>query len=209
MGMKSPYNPFRVKQNLPFYSILFNVFTDRSKLVESFTKTFKQMKAADLTGEIIKMSPHLKRFTYRFTGDREESNDLLQDTLLKALKYQHRFTEQTNLKGWLFTIMRNTFINGYRKSKKSRTILDNTKDSWQLNISDNHTFHSPHQNFEYEDLWKNVHQLKDELLVPFKMHVSGYKYHEIADHLSIPVGTVKNRIFHARKEIQKKLAGYC
>ena len=162
-----------------------------------------------MIGEIIRMRPDLKRLTYRFTHDQEESNDLLQDTMLKAFTYRHRFTEQTNLKGWLFTIMRNTFINGYRKTKRSKTVLHQTRDSIHLNIADTQMFHSPYQSLSYQDLWRNVHQLKDELLVPFKMHASGYKYHEIAEQMQLPIGTVKNRIFHARKEIQKKLAGYC
>jgi RNA polymerase sigma-70 factor (ECF subfamily) len=150
----------------------------------------------------------LKRFTKKFTSDREESSDLVQDTILKALTYQHKYTSDTNLKGWLFTIMRNTFINNYRKNQLSRTLRDKTKDLYYLNIADQYTFNTPDGSFEYKDILKNVAALKDDLLIPFKMHASGYKYHEIAKHLDVPIGTVKNRIFNARKEIQKKLTGY-
>lgn len=166
------------------------------------------MKTADLTQEIISLRSVLKGFTHRFTRDREESHDLVQDTLLKALMYKDKFREQTNLKGWLFTIMRNTFINNYRKSQRARTSHDGTKELYYLNVEDTHTFSSPSSHFEYDDIWKNVNEVKDEFLIPFKMHTSGYKYNEIAEHLGIPIGTVKNRIFHARKEIQKKLTGY-
>jgi RNA polymerase sigma factor (sigma-70 family) len=166
------------------------------------------MKAADITQEIIKLRPTLKLFTHRFTHDREESHDLVQDTLLKALLYKDKFREQTNLKGWLFTIMRNTFINNYRRNQRSKTSRDDTKESYYLNVEDTHTFNSPEGRFEYFDIWKNVNEIKDEFLIPFKMYTSGYKYNEIADHLHIPIGTVKNRIFHARKDIQKKLVGY-
>jgi RNA polymerase sigma-70 factor (ECF subfamily) len=83
--------------------------------------------------------------------------------------------------------------------------VDTTQDLYYLNVEDDHTFTSPEASFQYEDVWKNVHEIREELLVPFKMHASGYKYHEIAAHLAIPIGTVKNRIFHARKEIQRKL----
>jgi RNA polymerase sigma-70 factor (ECF subfamily) len=147
----------------------------------------------------------LQSFARKFTLNRDESLDLVQDTILKALTYQEKFTEDTNLKGWLFTIMRNTFINNYRKTKRLRTTVDTTQDLYYLNVEDEHTFHSPEANFQYEDVWKNVHEIREELLVPFKMHASGYKYHEIANYLQIPIGTVKNRIFHARKEIQRKL----
>lgn len=166
------------------------------------------METKDFIHQITGLRSTLQSFTRRFTRNTEESHDLVQDTMLKALMYQEKFKEDTNLKGWLFTIMRNTFINNYRKVQRNRTAHDTTKDLFFLNVEDTHTFSSPGSNYEYKDIWKNINELKDELLIPFKMHESGYKYQEIAAHLSIPIGTVKNRIFHARKEIQKKLAGY-
>lgn len=161
-----------------------------------------------LTDQIAAERTHLSKLTRRFTNDREESSDLVQETMLKALLYRDSFRENTNLKAWLFTIMRNTYINSYRKNKRIRTFCDNSKELYFLNVADHHTFSSPESGYEYDDIWKNVHELRDELLTPFKLHTSGYKYHEIADHLEIPIGTVKNRIFQARKEIREKLAGY-
>src|SRR6478609_9646833 len=166
------------------------------------------MSTAELTQQISSMHTVLRAFTRRFTSDREESLDLVQDTILKALTYREKFREDTNLKGWLFTIMRNTFINGYRKTKHEKTSRDITKELYFLNTEDTHTFSGPATNFEYNNIWEHVNSLREELLIPFKMHTSGYKYHEIAEHQNIPIGTVKNRIFHARKEIQKKLTGY-
>jgi RNA polymerase sigma-70 factor (ECF subfamily) len=166
------------------------------------------MTAVELTHQITSLRTALKSFTWRFTHDHEESSDLVQDTILKALMNMDKFTQNENLKGWLFTIMRNTFINTYRKNQRAKTSRDNTKDLYFLNVEDNHTFNCPDTRYEYQDIWKNVNQLRNELLVPFKMYTSGYKYHEIATHLDLPIGTIKNRIFHARKEIQKKLSGY-
>jgi len=166
------------------------------------------MTATDFDLQLATLRPSLRMFTRRFTNDRDESLDLVQDTILKALTYRDKFREDTNLKGWLFTIMRNTFINNYRKNQRAKTSRDNTKELYFLNVEDTHTFNKPEMNFEYKDIWKNIETLRDELLVPFKMHTSGYKYHEISEQLNIPIGTVKNRIFHARKEIQLKLAGY-
>lgn len=163
------------------------------------------MSAHEFDMQLSGLSPTLKAFTRKFTSNREESFDLVQDTILKALTYRDKFREDTNLKGWLFTIMRNTFINNYRKNKRARTSHDDTKDLYYLNVEDTHTFNSPSQRFEYNDMWKQIHSLREELQTPFKMHTSGYKYTEISDHLGIPVGTVKNRIFHARKELQSKL----
>lgn len=164
------------------------------------------MTQVEFTAEITKLRPTLKSFTHRFTYNKEESQDLIQDTLLRALTYRDKFRKDTNLKGWLFTIMRNTYINNYRKAQREKTTHDTSKELYYLNVEDEHTFNRPQESVEFKEIWKNVNSIKDDLLIPFKMHTTGYKYDEIARHLGIPIGTVKNRIFHARKEIQKKLA---
>jgi RNA polymerase sigma-70 factor (ECF subfamily) len=164
------------------------------------------MTQAEFTAEITKLRPTLKSFTHRFTYNKEESQDLIQDTLLRALTYRDKFRKDTNLKGWLFTIMRNTYINNYRKAQREKTTHDTSKELYYLNVEDEHTFNRPQESYEFKEIWKNVNSIKDDLLIPFKMHTTGYKYDEIARHLGIPIGTVKNRIFHARKEIQKKIA---
>jgi RNA polymerase sigma-70 factor (ECF subfamily) len=64
----------------------------------------------------------------------------------------------------------------------------------------------PDSAIEYEEIWNHINSLPDYLLVPFKMYISGYKYHEIALHQKVPMGTVKNRIFHARQELKKMLS---
>lgn len=166
------------------------------------------MSTAEFTQQLTSLNPVLRSFTKKFTSDKDESLDLVQDTLMKAFTNRDKFRKDTNFKGWLFTIMRNTYINKYRKQQREKTSTDTTKNLYFLNVEDTHTFNKPETNFEYQDIWKNVNELRDELLTPFKLHTSGYKYEEIAAHLDIPLGTVKNRIFQARKEIQKKLAGY-
>lgn len=166
------------------------------------------MTAIEFNHRIASLKDTLELFTRRFTKDQEESEDLIQDTVLKALTYRDKFKQNTNLKGWLYTIMRNTFINNYRKAQRAKTTHDDTKELYYLNVADNHTFNSPDSSYEYKDIMNCMNGVKKDLLVPFKMHVDGYKYHEIAECLEIPIGTVKNRIFHARKEIQKKLVAY-
>lgn len=163
------------------------------------------MTALEFNTQISGLQSTLKQFTYRFTRNAEESQDLIQDTLLRALTYRDKFKEDTNLKGWLFTIMRNTFINNYRKAKLAKTSTDTTKELYYLNVADQYTFNKPEKTLELKELWGNVNSLKEDLQMPFKLHTTGYKYHEISAHLNIPIGTVKNRIFQARKEIQKNL----
>jgi RNA polymerase sigma-70 factor (ECF subfamily) len=166
------------------------------------------MTAIEFTHKVASLRPTLRSFTRRFTTDRDESLDLVQDTILKALTYRDKFRDDTNLTGWLFTIMRNTYINNYRKNQRAKTSRDDTKELYFLNVEDTHTFNKPESSAEFKEVWRHVNELRDELLIPFKMHTTGYKYHEIAEHLKLPIGTVKNRIFHARKEMQKKLTGY-
>ena len=151
---------------------------------------------------IVQHTPALETFTRRFTNSYEESQDLVQETILKALTYRDKFKPNTNLKGWLYTIMKNTFINNYRKVQRSKTMYDNTESLYFLNVEDSHTFSSPEKTSIYNDIWSSVEDIREEYLEPFKLHTEGYKYEEIAEQLDIPIGTVKNRIFHARKEIQ-------
>jgi len=166
------------------------------------------MTTIEFSHQIASLRGLLKVFTRKFTSDKDESHDLVQDTLVKALIYRDKFRENTNLKGWLFTIMRNTFINNYRKNRRTRKVSDQAKEFIFHSTEDEHTFSKPHESLEYSHIWNNVNDLREELRAPFEMNCTGYKYQEIADHLGIPLGTVKNRIFHARKEIQKKLDGY-
>jgi RNA polymerase sigma-70 factor (ECF subfamily) len=153
---------------------------------------------------IAELRPTLQRFTHHFTSDRDESEDLVQDTLLKALTYRDRFRTDTNLKGWLFTIMRNTYINGYRKTQRLRA-TQSACDIEKVHVEDRNTFSRPSESLEFKEIWLNVISVRDDHMIPFKMFITGYKYHEIAEHLGIPVGTVKNRIFQARKEVQRRL----
>jgi RNA polymerase sigma factor (sigma-70 family) len=170
-------------------------------------KQIKRMTPSDFDSTLAGLQHTLAAFTRRFTSDREESEDLVQDTLLKALTYRSKFTNDSNLKGWLFTIMRNTYINSYRKVQRSKLTHDHSREQYMLSREDTHTFHRPQESLEFKEVWRNMNSIREELLLPFKMYITGYKYHEISRHLHLPIGTVKNRIFHARKEIQKKLVG--
>ncbi len=166
------------------------------------------MTALEFNHQIANLQGVLRLFTYRFTKSRVESEDLIQDTILKALRYRDKFKENTNLKGWLFTIMRNTYINGYRKKKKANTWLDDTPDLLKLNVEETYTHNRPGKNLEYNEILEKSKEIDSFLWEPFKMYTDGYKYQEIADHFNLPLGTVKNRIFHARKEMQEKLKDY-
>lgn len=161
------------------------------------------MTAIEFNHQVIGHQSSLAILTKRFTQDDEYSKDLVQETLLKALTNRSKFREHTNLKGWLFTIMRNIFINSYRKGKSFQKLSSEAGDFILSNEIDLHTFSKPDKYTEYQELLAKVDCLSDNLKVPFDMHFKGYKYQEISEELKIPIGTVKNRIFQARKIMQK------
>lgn len=162
------------------------------------------MCSADFSQDLAAMRPVLRGFSRHFTTDRDEALDLVQETMLKALTYRDRYKHDTNLKGWLYTIMRNIFINNYRRARRVMFSSDAAAENRVLSLPDSHTFHQPSASIEFKEIWADINNLRDELKTPFKMHLTGYKYHEIAEHLQIPIGTVKNRIFHARQEIRER-----
>ncbi|MBC7451473.1 MAG: sigma-70 family RNA polymerase sigma factor [Cytophagales bacterium] len=163
------------------------------------------MGGPEFVSLVMKEKSLLKSFALKLTMDPEEAKDLMQDTLLKAIRYKDKFINSTNLKGWLCVIMKNTFINSYRRSVRrtdlSGRAYDMAKDEIQSSVFHNST----DAQIDYKDIMKVINSLKDEFKIPFIRFVDGYKYKEISDELEIPIGTVKSRIFIARKEIMGKL----
>ncbi len=134
--------------------------------------------------------------------------DLVQDTTLKVLDNESKYIENVNFKGWVFTIMRNIFINNYRRKVRSATVVDTTEDFYHLNLSQESGFDSPEGTFAAKEISSVINSFPDGYRKPFTMYVEGYKYSEIADRLELPLGTVKSRIFFARKRLQHILKDY-
>ena len=166
------------------------------------------MTAIEFNNSLISLEDSLERFALSLTSNRDEAKDLLQETYVKALTYRDKFEEFTNLKAWTYTIMKNTFINNYRKSKRENTTLDNTKDLFYLNITRESPLMNPDSEFSHQELSRAVNSLDDEFRVPFLMHTEGYKYKEIAEKLNLKIGTVKSRIFFTRKKLMESLPEY-
>lgn len=151
-----------------------------------------------------KMESLLYAFACRLTNDHEEAKDLLQETAYKAFRYRSLYQPQTNLKAWLMTIMRNTFINEYRQRTRRRNQNEQlTGTYWveSVGLTDNHGESA----ITVKEITSQIDALEDWMRVPFTMHCQGYKYEDIAETLSIPLGTVKSRIFFARKKLQEAL----
>lgn len=166
------------------------------------------MTAIEFNRQLLSYQNPLKYFALKLTADNEDAEDLLQETFLKALKYKDKFQEQTNLKAWLYTIMKNTFINNYRRAVRKKTIIDNTADDYFVNSTKKQSPISPESEYNYKEIMKTVELLNDECKIPFQMHNEGYKYKEIAEELDMPIGTVKSRIFLARKKLSAALKDF-
>jgi RNA polymerase sigma-70 factor (ECF subfamily) len=152
------------------------------------------------------MSSVLHAFAYNLTKNVEDAKDLYQETAYRAITNQDKFRPGTNLKAWLFTIMKNIFINNYRKKSKAKTIMDSTDNLYYINSGSITINNTAESNIMMKELIKMVEELDNSIKVPFLMHYQGFKYQEIADQLDLPLGTVKSRIFFARKEL-KNLIG--
>jgi RNA polymerase sigma-70 factor (ECF subfamily) len=160
----------------------------------------------NFTNLVTQYSSTLKPFAISLTKDTEDANDLLQETVYRALSSQDKYSEGTNLKAWLFTIMKNIFINNYRRKVKRNTIIDSTENDYYLNSLSNSTVNTGETSMQMEEIRRGLEKLATEYRIPFMMHYHGFKYHEIAEHLTLPIGTVKSRIHFARKELKRMLA---
>ena len=163
------------------------------------------MTAIQFNRQILSIQKNMFSFAMMLTANRYDAEDLLQETTLRVLDNKDKYVDNVNFKGWVMTIMRNIFINNYRRELRSNIYVDQTGDLHLLNISDHSKWENPEETVAFKEIKSTIHSLNDELKVPFLMYLDGYKYHEISDKLSLPLGTIKSRIFFARRELQRNL----
>ena len=163
------------------------------------------MSTYEFDNNFNKMSSVLHSFAYNLTKNSEEAKDLFQETAYRAMTNREKFRPGTNFKAWLFTIMKNIFINNYRKKVKANTIIDSTDNMFYINSGKNVIANSGEANILMKELQVMIAKLDDGIKIPFMMHSEGFKYQEIADELSLPLGTVKSRIFFARKALKDSI----
>jgi len=166
------------------------------------------MKSVQFEKELVDLQNNMRNFAFSLTLNKDEAEDLLQDTTLKVLDNKDKFTDNVNFKGWVLTIMKNIFINNYRKIVRNQTVIDKTEDLHHLNLSQNSGLDSPEGSYAISEISKTIDSFTDEYRIPFSMHVQGFKYEEIAETMHLPIGTVKSRIFLARKRLQEQLHDY-
>ena len=178
------------------------------RLSNLWVRTLNKMSTIEFNNLLISHQDFLSGFAMGFTRDREDANDLVQETFVKALRYKNNFKEGTNIKGWLYTIMRNIFINNYKRKRFQNTIVDQTENQYFLNASQDYHHDSVTTLINMDDIHGAIDRLKYDFRKPFTMFLDGFHYDEIADELGIPMGTVKSRIFHARKRLKEELAEF-
>lgn len=166
------------------------------------------MRTESFTRDLINVQNDLLRFAYKLTANHEDANDLLQETSLKVLDNEDKYMPETNFKGWAYTIMRNIFINNYRRVVREQTFVDTTENLYHLNSGFEAVAESTDSAYDLKELHRIVNSLPKEYKVPFSMHVAGFKYREIAEKLDLPLGTVKSRIFFTRQKLQNELKDF-
>ncbi|MCB0642152.1 MAG: sigma-70 family RNA polymerase sigma factor [Phaeodactylibacter sp.] len=162
------------------------------------------MSSLEFCHQFMSMETMLRAFAHSLTKDQDEATDLFQDTAYKAFKYRERFQPTTNFQAWVFTIMKNTFINKYRQKKRRQVLNDQTPGNYFINTGAS-VDNEGESSITLKEIGRAIDQLDANLAVPFKLALQGYQYDEIAEQLKIPLGTVKSRIHFARKQLQYQL----
>ena len=160
------------------------------------------MSTLEFDDRFYQMTSMLQAFAYNLTKNSEDAKDLYQETAFRAMTNREKFRAGTNFKAWLFTIMKNIFINNYRRRVKRNTILDSSDNLYYLNSGWDSVGNRAETDIFMKELKEMITNLDETLRTPFLLHYRGFKYQEIADQLGMPLGTIKSRIFFARKELK-------
>lgn len=156
--------------------------------------------------QIVKERPSLRNFALSLTHNIDDALDLLQDTYVKAISHRNKFEGNTNLKAWLFTIMKNTFINSYRRSVKTKELISKGDETAMVRAFKQNSYENIESRMTTKEILKRIEALDDQYRIPFTRYYNGYKYEEIAKEMGLPLGTVKSRIFIARKQLMEVLS---
>ena len=163
------------------------------------------MGSKSFQSKLLEIQNNMLKFAYTLTANRDDAYDLLQDTTLKGLDNEEKYVDNVNFKGWVFTIMRNLFINDYRKASRKATVSDQSEDQYLLNLPQDSGYETPDGSMAVQEIHRVINSFSDDYRVPFSMHLQGYRYAEIAEETGLPLGTVKSRIYFARQRLQTEL----
>ncbi|WP_437919883.1 RNA polymerase sigma factor [Sphingobacterium sp. LRF_L2] len=167
------------------------------------------MESKQLNLELIKSQGILRNIAIKFTKDPEEIEELVQETMVRSIKYVDKFFNNPKLIAWLYVIMKNTYINHYRRHQKQIQYENyQSTDYIQEGCSEPFTHNMVEGKFIMCDIEAAMQKLPKDYFDLFTRYLDGYKYQELSAYFSIPEGTIKTRIHHTRKFLQKQLAIY-
>lgn len=161
------------------------------------------MSTLEFNNMLLSNTEFLRPFAFTLTRDNESAKDLVQETVYRALANREKYNVGTNIKAWLYTIMRNVFINDYRRKAKQQTIFDYTPNDFLIDNKQTTISNNAIEAISIKEIQKAIHSLPEIFKTPFLLYFEGYKYNEIADALSEPLGTIKSRIHFARKLLKE------
>ena len=166
------------------------------------------MSTAEFSLLLTENADFLKPFAINLTKDHETAKDLFQETLYRALSNKDKYNVGTNIKAWLYTIMRNIFINDYRKKAKQSVVLDNSPNDFLIDQTRTKVLNDGVTNLNLREVKQLIYDLPELFRTPFNLYFEWYKYNEIAEELNEPLGTIKSRIHFARKILKQKIQRY-
>ena len=166
------------------------------------------MSTVEFDDILMKNADYLKPFAITLTRDNESAKDLLQETMFRALANKEKYSVGTNIKAWLYTIMRNIFINNYRRNSRQAVVLDATGSDFLINSNQFSIGNTAETSLSVKSIMDAVHQLPEIFRNPFMLYFEGYKYNEISHILKEPLGTIKSRIHFARKLLKQQISRF-
>lgn len=155
--------------------------------------------------QLLDMQQNLKIFASMLSYTEEDAEDLTQDTIIKAISNKEKFRDKQNIRAWVFTIMKNLFINSYRRNGNYRKIILKASESDNMVSWDKCKIEDTDSCVHIGELWDAVERLDNKYRFPFVYHIKGYKYREISELMNLPIGTIKSRIYYARKSLTEDL----
>lgn len=165
------------------------------------------MEKEEMTDYLIGNQEEMYQWAYRLTRNYDDAQDLLQSTLLCALKSVGMYTEENNISGWLYTIMRNIFFNTTRHSGRC-CCMEKEDIERMMQLGENALNDNAEIAFDMSDIQRAIDTLDRLYKIPMSLYLSGYKYQEIAEKMGIPLGTVKSRIHASRVQLQETLKDF-
>jgi len=163
------------------------------------------MSVIEFNQVLMRDAEYLKPFAITLTRDTEDAKDLFQETMYRALANKDKYSIGTNIKAWLYIIMRNIFVNDYRQKIKRNILTGGSPEDLLVNTTKAATVNSAIAAISINEIQREIAKLPGIFKIPFVLYFEGFKYTEISRMLNEPLGTIKSRIHFARKLLKAQI----